>query len=63
MIKSTKARQKSVASAIGSVRAEGLAPSARTQARLLRYADGKISAQALRQQTLQQVRNTLSPSK
>lgn len=42
------ARHRSVAAAVGSVRAEGLNPSAQTQKQLRAYADGKISAKVLR---------------
>lgn len=60
MIKSTQARQKAVSSAVGSVRAEGLRPSNKTQNRLQRYANGTISAKSLRRVTISEIR--ISPS-
>lgn len=42
------ARHRSVAAAVGSVRVEGLKPSAKTQKHLQHYADGKISSKELR---------------
>jgi len=49
------ARQRVILSAIGSVRAEGLSPSTKTQKRLADYANGKISAQQLRDITIQEI--------
>jgi hypothetical protein len=49
-------RQKAVAAAIGSVRAEGLKPSAETQERLKDYANGKITVSELRRATLEEVK-------
>lgn len=53
----TTDRAKSVAAAVGSVRAEGLTPSAATIQRLKRYAEGKITAQQLRRETINEVRS------
>ena len=50
-------RQKAVAAAVGSVRAEGLTPSAKTQNRLKDYAKGKITIAELRKATLEEVKN------
>ena len=50
-------RQKAVASAVGSVRAEGLTPSMKTQKRLKDYATGKITIAELRKGTLEEVKN------
>jgi len=49
-------RQKAISSAIGSVRAEGLSPSLKTQKRLNDYADGIITAQELKRITVQEMR-------
>ncbi len=49
-------REQVVAGAIGSVRAEGLNPSEKTQKRLHDYATGKITATDLRASTLQELR-------
>jgi len=49
-------RQRAVAAAIGSVRAEGLRPSIKTQKRLKDYASGKITANELRSATLREVK-------
>lgn len=46
--KQVAARHRAVAGALGSVRAEGLNPSIKTQKQLQNYADGKITAKALR---------------
>ena len=45
-------RQKAVAAAIGSVRAAGLNPSAKTQKGLKEYAEGKLTISQLRKITL-----------
>jgi hypothetical protein len=50
-------RQKAVAAAIGSVRAEGLRPSSKTQKRLKDYASGKITATQLRNATMREIKN------
>lgn len=42
-------RQKAVAAAIGSVRAEGLTPSAKTQKGLKEYAEGKLTISQIRE--------------
>jgi hypothetical protein len=52
----TKQRAQATAAAIASVRAEGLNPSRSTTLRLKRYAEGKISATQLREETLSEVR-------
>jgi len=49
-------RQKAVAAAVGSVRAEGLNPSARTQKHLKDYANGKITGSQLRKTTLAEIK-------
>lgn len=49
-------RERVVAAAIGSVRAEGLNPSAKTQKRLKDYAQGKITAAELRAVTLREIK-------
>ena len=54
----TAARKRDVASALGSVRAEGLAPSKKTVSRLNDYANGKLSVQDLRKITLIDIRNS-----
>lgn len=58
------ARQRDVRAALGSVRAEGLKPSQKTQRRLNDYANGKISGPELRRVTIQEMqqrsRNTIS---
>ena len=56
MIKTQAARQQAAASALGSVRAEGLRPSVKTQKLVRDYADGKITAHELRTRTLKAVR-------
>lgn len=48
-------RKRVVAAAIGSVRAEGLAPSADTKKLLMDYAEGKITAEILHKTVLNQV--------
>lgn len=50
-------KQKAVAAAVGSVRAEGLTPSALTQKRLKDYANGKITVAELRKATLEEVKS------
>lgn len=50
-------RKRAVAAAIGSVRAEGLEPSQKAMERLERFAKGEITADELRQQTLESVKN------
>jgi len=50
-------RQKAVAAAIGSVRAEGLSPSTKTQKGLKQYAEGKITISQLRKQTLADIKS------
>ena len=50
-------RQKAVAAAIGSVRAEGLQPSQKTQTRLKDFATGKLSASELRSATLAEIKS------
>lgn len=49
---SVAARQKSVSSALGSLRAEGMKPSTSTQKLLKKYASGTISAKELRKQAV-----------
>jgi hypothetical protein len=49
-------RQKAVAAAIGSVRAEGLMPSLKTQKGLKDYAEGKVTMAELRRITLAEIR-------
>jgi hypothetical protein len=49
-------RQRAVKSALGSVRLEGLTPSAAAKKRLNDYAAGKITASELRAQTLRSVK-------
>jgi hypothetical protein len=46
-------RRRAVAAAIGSVQAEGLKPSSKTQQDLQAYAAGKITATELRKKTLE----------
>lgn len=50
-------RQKAVAAAIGSVRAEGLKPSAKTKKQLKDYAQGKITIAQLRKATLTEIKS------
>lgn len=50
-------RQKAVAAAIGSVRAEGLRPSPKTQKGLKQYAEGKITISQLRKLTLEDIKS------
>jgi uncharacterized linocin/CFP29 family protein len=50
-----KRRQKAVVAALGSVRAEGLNPSESVILRAERYVAGKISADQLRRETLEEV--------
>lgn len=52
----TSTRHVAVASALASVRAEGLKPSEATVERMKRYAEGKISGSQLQRETLQDVR-------
>ncbi|HEX9153701.1 MAG TPA: antitoxin VbhA family protein [Candidatus Saccharimonadales bacterium] len=52
-------RRQASASALASVRAEGLRPSNSVQQRLRRYAEGKISASQLRRETLKDVRTRI----
>lgn len=52
----TDQRQRAAASALGSVRAEGLEPSQATLERIKRYASGEITATQLTEQTLVEVR-------
>lgn len=49
-------RERAVTAAVGSVRAEGLHPSAKTQKRLKDYAQGKITATELRAATLREIK-------
>ena len=49
---SVAARKKSIASALGSLHAEGMVPNKATQAALKQYADGKISAATLKSQAV-----------
>jgi hypothetical protein len=49
-------RQKAVAAAIGSVRAEGLKPSVKTQKRLKDYAEGKMTIAQLRKVTIAEIK-------
>jgi cell filamentation protein len=49
-------RERAVTAAVGSVRAEGLNPSAKTQKRLKDYAQGKITATELRTVTLREIK-------
>jgi hypothetical protein len=50
-------RQKAVAAAIGSVRAEGLNPTVKTQKGLKDYAEGKITISQLRKITLADIKS------
>jgi hypothetical protein len=60
MTKAQIAKRKQAAdAALGSVRAEGLRPSASFQDRLQRYSDGKISATQLKRETLKEVRSRI----
>ncbi|OGL21562.1 hypothetical protein A2707_06020 [Candidatus Saccharibacteria bacterium RIFCSPHIGHO2_01_FULL_45_15] len=54
----TEQRQRSISAAIGSVRAEGLMPSVKTQKRLQDYANGKITASELRRVTVQEMKQS-----
>jgi hypothetical protein len=56
--KRNMSRRKAVAAALGSVRAEGLKPSAKTQKNIENYADGKITAKQLRAKTLRSISST-----
>ncbi len=56
------ARHKALASALGSVRAEGLNPSAKVQKQLQSYAEGKITAEHLRSAVVGQVKSKLKPA-
>ena len=49
-------RKRAVAAALGSVRAEGLEPSKETIDRMQQFAEGKITAEELREQTLEEVK-------
>lgn len=49
-------RQRAVDAAVGSVKAEGLNPSAKTKKRLKDYAEGKITVAQLRSATLDEVK-------
>jgi hypothetical protein len=51
-ILSSAERQRAVAIAVASVRAEGLEPSKATKSRLAQYAKGHINAEQLRQESL-----------
>ena len=51
-------RQKAVAAAIGSVRAEGLVPSKKTQKNLKEYAEGKITIERLRKIAIEEVKSS-----
>lgn len=51
-------RKRAVNAALGSVRAEGLEPSKETLKRLQRFADGEITAQELRDETLVDAKKT-----
>jgi hypothetical protein len=57
------ARHRNVAAALGSVRAEGLKPSAQTQKQLQHYAEGKISSRDLRSGVFTEVRSKAQKSK
>ena len=50
-------RQRAVASAIGSVRAEGLNPSVKTQKRLKDYANGKVNASEVRIAIIKEIKS------
>jgi antitoxin VbhA-like protein len=50
-------RQKAIASAVGSLRAEGLKPSAETLTRAKAYAEGKITIDELSRTTLGAIKN------
>jgi sulfite reductase beta subunit-like hemoprotein len=50
-------RQKAVAAAVGSVRAEGLNPSMKTLKGLKQYAEGKITISQLRKLTLADIKS------
>ena len=50
-------RQRAVASAIGSVRAEGLNPSVKTQKRLKDYAEGRVSASEVRSAIIKEIKS------
>jgi hypothetical protein len=49
-------RNKNVKSALGSVRAEGLKPSAATQKRVKDYASGRITVSEMRSETLREIK-------
>jgi len=49
-------KAKSASAAYGSVRAEGLKPSAKTQKRVKQYVQGKITKQNLRRVVIQEMR-------
>ncbi len=57
------ARHRNVSAALGSVRAEGLKPSAQTQKQLQYYVEGKISARDLRSGVFTEVRSKARKSK
>jgi hypothetical protein len=52
----TVMRKKAIDAALGSVRAEGLNPSVKTQKRMQAYAAGKITASQLRSETINSMR-------
>jgi hypothetical protein len=49
-------RERAAAAALGSVRAEGLNPSVKTQKRVQDYIKGRITVAELRSETLKQVK-------
>lgn len=53
---SSSMKAKSASAAYGSVRAEGLKPSAKTQKRVKQYVQGKITKQNLRRVVIQEMR-------
>jgi antitoxin VbhA-like protein len=55
---SSKMKKRSAAAAYGSVKAEGLKPSAKTQKRVKQYVDGKITKTELRRSVIAEMRQT-----
>lgn len=53
-------RQRAVAAAIGSVRAEGMNPSVKTQKRLKEYAKGNLNASDVRASIIRDIKTNTS---
>lgn len=63
MIKSTAQRQRAVNAAVGSVRAEGLKPSAALQRDLRAFVRGKTSLESVRKSTVVRIANSSRSAK